>query len=338
MKSIPEAAKSRIISLLQAGHSIREVAKITGISRSTIGSIRKITSFPSSEKKIGRPRILEARQERLVARMVSSGQWRDAEKAKSHLKQDYNIEISAESLRRSLRRSGLQAHICPKKPLLRKKHRQERLAFARRYKNWTMEDWKKVIWSDETKFNVFGSGGRQHYWKKPGASLQSHHVKPIVKHGGGSIMLWGCITAQGVGYMCRINDSMDASLYQSILKGELLDTFAWYGFERGSMFFQHDNDPKHTANSTKSTLQELGINVLEWPSQSPDLNSIEHVWNELDKRVRNLEVLPRNRDELWEAIETQWNLLGAEFCLKLINTMPERIKDVLKAKGGNTTW
>jgi len=338
MKAISEAAKSRAISLLQAGRSIRDAAEISGVSRSTVARFRLEASYPMSACKMGRPRILCARQERLIARMVGSGKWKDAEKARSGLNAEYKVKISSESLRRSLRRSGLQSRVSKKKPLLSRKHRQARLAFARRYRNWTVEDWKRVVWSDESKYNVFGSDGRQYHWKKPGASLQSHHITPTVKHGGGSIFVWGCITARGVGFMCRINDGLDAELYQSILKGELLDTLNWYGLEKGSIIFQHDNDPKHTARSTKDLLRELDLNVLQWPSQSPDLNPIEQIWNELDRRIRNLENLPKNKEELWTAIETEWERLEVDTCLKLINTMPDRIKDVIRAKGGYTLW
>ena len=75
MKPIPETARTRVISLLQAGNSIRETAGISGVSRSTVASIKKSLPFLPTEKKIGRPRLLDVRQERHIARMVSSGKW-----------------------------------------------------------------------------------------------------------------------------------------------------------------------------------------------------------------------------------------------------------------------
>lgn len=270
--------------------------------------------------------------------MVSCGQYKNAVNAQSFLKEEYFINVSTQSIRRALKRNGLHSRVCRKKPLLRKIHRQNRLAFAKKYKNWTVEDWKKVIWSDESKFNVFGSDGRQYCWKKLKEPLRSHHVKPTVKHGGGSIMVWGCITSQGVGFMCQIEDGLNAELYRSILSDEYLKTLEWYDLSKTQTIFQHDNDPKHTATSTKTWLQENEISVLKWPSQSPDLNPIEHLWNELDRRIRKRQTLPNNRAELWEMLEEEWNNIEPDFCLKLIKSMPKRVKDVLKAKGGYTTW
>lgn len=282
--------------------------------------------------------MLLDRQERNLVRLVSSGKISNASEAQQHLKSEYNITLSSNSVRRALRRNGLQSRVKQKKPLLKKKHRQQRLLFAKKYKNWTVDDWKQVIWSDETTINLYGSDGRSYCWKRPGEQLQPHHIKPTVKYGGGSIFVWGCITSQGVGYMCRIEGRMDAELYQSILGDELMRTLTWYGLEKNQVIFQHDNDPKHKAKSTMEWLENNEIFVLDWPAQSPDLNPIEHLWNELDRRIKNQERVPSNMQELWEAIEEEWDKIEPDFCMKLIETMPERVKDVLKAKGGYTRW
>ncbi|KAG1576881.1 hypothetical protein G6F48_013005 [Rhizopus delemar] len=148
------------------------------------------------------------------------------------------------------------------------------------HKDWTIDDWKRVVWSDETKINIFNSDGRTWTWIRSGESLKSHHVKMTVKHGGGNIMLWSAITYAGVGWMCKINGNMDKTLYKEILEDELERTIEYgtnkLGLERHQVIFQHDNDPKHTTKLVKEYLKEQSYNILEWPAQSSDLNPIEN--------------------------------------------------------------
>lgn len=201
-----------------------------------------------------------------------------------------------------------------------------------------MDDWKKIVWSDESKFQLFGSDGRKYCWKKPGEAIGPRTVQPTVKHGGENIMVWGCMTFDGPGFLTRINGGLDAELYCKILDDELMQTLAWYNLDKESIVFQHDNDQKHTAKKTKEWLPRHGIQVLTWPAQSPDLNPIEHLWNEVDRRLRKLSSPISGKEDLWDKLQNVWNGIEKEFCHKLVETMPERIKDVLKAKGGYTRW
>ena len=77
---------------------------------------------------------------------------------------------------------------------------------------------------------------------------------------------------------------------------------------------------------------------MEWPPQSPDLNSIKHLWNEIDKRLRLSGSSPTSRHDLWEKIQVVWQSIEVEFVEKLILTMPERVVDLLATKGGYTRW
>jgi len=121
------------------------------------------------------------------------------------------------------------------------------LDFAKSHKKWTLEDWKRVIWSDETKINRLGSDGRTWVWKEVGEQLSDRVVEGIVKFGGGNVMVWGCMGWDGVGYATRIEGKMDSDLYVSIMEDELQESHRYYNKTTTDIIFQQDNDPKHTS-------------------------------------------------------------------------------------------
>ena len=333
--------RNRIYSLIQEGLSSRDVASCEDVAQSTVIRIKqkmKSTGFLKDLPKSGRPRTFTERDERNIIRMLSSGECSTAVDIQKKLKTDCKITVSDNTVKRVLRRNGLSSRIKKKKPYLKKKHRQLRLNFAKKYKDWGIEEWSRIIWSDESKFKIFGSDGRQYCWKKPEEPLTDRHVIPTVKYGGGCIMVWGCFSSFGVGNIVRIFGNMNGELYRQILNEDLLGTIQWHEIDKNDIIFQQDNDPKHTANLTWQWFEDNGINVLEWPPQSPDLNPIEHLWNEMDRRLRRYSIGIHTQDQLWDAIQKVWVEMDIEFIHTLINSMPERINDVINARGGYTRW
>lgn len=338
MRKTPPQKSNNAISLLLQGHSCSQVAKRLSISATTVKKIRK-AHFPGLGKpKGGRPRLLTEQAERHIVRQITSGELDTAAAVRRELAKDQGVQLSADTVRRALKRAGLRARAKVKKPTLSEKHRRDRLEFAHKYKTWTEEDWKYVIWSDETKINLWGSDGREWCWKKPGSGLQPHHVQLTLKHGGGSITVWGCMTAQGPGNMAKIEGNMNAELYCTILNEDLKGTIEWYGMNKDEMIFQHDNDPKHTASKTKEWLKREKIQVLDWPAQSPDLNPIEHLWDNLKRRLAGYERQPGAVRDLWERVQDEWNKISKEECVRLIESMPRRIAAVLEANGRHTKY
>ena len=147
-------------------------------------------------------------------------------------------------------------------------------------------------------------------------------------------MIWGCLTAQGLRYLCWIKEGLDAELYRQILDDEFMDTLEHYKLKKKYIIFQHDNDPKHTAILTKQWFVDHKVTVLKWPAQSPDLNPIEHLWDEIDRQLRKLSHKISNSSDLFEKLETVWNSIDLECCTKLYESMLDRIQRVLKSKGG----
>jgi len=159
-----------------------------------------------------------------------------------------------------------------------------------------------------------------------------------MKFGGGSLMMWGCMTSKGVGLACRIEGRMNAAYYTNILTNEFLATLAFRGLDHREVIFQQDNDPKHTSAAASNWFDLYEIPVLEWPSQSPDLNPIEHLWRHLKMELAKFEAEPRTIDELWDRVEKTWYGISVDVCLNLIDSMPARVSAVLKARGGYTRY
>ncbi|EIE83958.1 hypothetical protein RO3G_08663 [Rhizopus delemar RA 99-880] len=241
MKQISQDTVVRAISLLKQGKSVREVEGSAGLSKSTVGRLRKIHCFGLDKPKYGRRKILSAADERYCVRQVTKNRMSSAAKVAKELEKDIGRKVSTVTVRRTLHNAGLGAIEKPKKPLLSAKNIRSRLSWCMAHKDWTVDDWKRVIWSDETKINRFNSDGRTWAWIRSGKSLKSHHVKMTVKHGGGSNMLWSAITYAGVGWMCKINGSMDKELYKEILEDELERTIEFsidkLGLERHQAIF-----------------------------------------------------------------------------------------------------
>ncbi|KAF8642965.1 hypothetical protein AX16_009295 [Volvariella volvacea WC 439] len=112
------------------------------------------------------------------------------------------------------------------------------------------------------------------------------YVTKKVKHGGGHVMVWGCITSSGLGRLVRIEGNMNRFLYVEILDDDLLGSLKDLKIKKKDIYFQQDNDPKHTSGHAQDFFNAQGLDVLSWPPNSPDMNIIEHVWDYLDRRVR----------------------------------------------------
>ncbi|KAG1191305.1 hypothetical protein G6F70_009323 [Rhizopus microsporus] len=159
------------------------------------------------------------------------------------------------------------------------------------------------------------------------------------KHGGGSIFLWSCFNAKGPGYITEILGGLDSKLYCQILSEDLMATLDDYHLNTADIVFQQDNDPKHRSKLAIKLFQENNVKLLEWPAYSPDLNPIENLWDFLKVRLCAYETEPKSMHELFERVRQIWyNEVTPELCDKLICSMPDRLRKVIKANGGQIDY
>jgi hypothetical protein len=155
-----------------------------------------------------------------------------------------------------------------------------------------------------------------------------------VKHDK-KVMVWGCFSYGGVGRLYRINGIMFKEDYKSILIRQMIPS-AQVLFTGIPFIFQQDNDPKHTAKVCQAYLVNKAVNTLDWPAQSPDLNPIENLWSQLDRNLKDR--VCNTEDQLFDVLKAGWEALPQDYVQKLVDSMPSRCREVIKANGYATKY
>jgi transposase len=156
MRATSSSQRENAISLLLSGYSIRQVASKTCLGKSTIARINKELEEDKENCKPGRPSKLSPRDRRSISQQITTGQLDNAVQATHYINNMVLQPVCSQTVRNALKQDNFKAVVKAKTPLLKKAHRQRRLQFAQYHANWTVEDWKRVLWSDETKINRIG--------------------------------------------------------------------------------------------------------------------------------------------------------------------------------------
>jgi len=152
-------------------------------------------------------------------------------------------------------------------------------------------------------------------------------------------MAWACFSYNELGPIVFVDKSITQDEYVNILAKHFYEWYINTEKEQGvKLLLQEDNAPVHKGNYAKWWKQHVGIEIVEWPSKSPDCNPIENLWDVLDRRVRKRTPLPTTLDQLKEALKEEWENIPCEVYQHLVESMDRRVDAIIKNKGFHTKY
>lgn len=329
---------SNVIRYRDENLTVLQISKKLDIPRTTVYNILKKYDKYGTVMRLkgsGRKKSLDNRDIAIILSEIDKNPFISSETIKNEIEKGTEKDVTSRTVRNYIRKTSFRSRIPRKVPYLSKKNINRRIELANEWSSYENEDWDKIIWSDETKINLFSSDGRKRCYRKANSALELKNCLPTIKHGGGSIMVWGCMSSKGCGNLVIIRGTMDKYVYKTILTKNLRASAIKLGLEE-DFIFQQDNDPKHTSQYVSDYFVKKDINLLDWPSQSPDLNPIEHLWDHIKCEVRKKK--PKNIKELEKYVIEIWNSIDPEVCKKIVRTMYDRASEVLKSKGGHIPY
>jgi hypothetical protein len=238
-----------------------------------------------------------------------------------------------------LHEHNINSRIAAKKPFINDVNQARRLAFALEHRNLTADDWKNVLWTDESSFEIGKNSRQVRVWRNPSERFHSSCLIPSFKSGRQTVMVWGCFMWGKRGPLVIFpKGSINGAKYVKVMEEAMLDFWMEQSEERGYVIVQEDNAPIHTCKLAKDWRESRDVVSLKWPPNSPDLNPIEHVWYLIKNIIQKMNPRPMTLPSLKDAIKKAWDEYDLDTMNRLVESMPARIAAVIKARGGNTKY
>lgn len=327
--------RSYIVAMREKGLKCKDIADVLHMPRSTISTVlTKYRLTGSMQTELGgHPKLkLTSRELRDLARLVRD----DRQQTLAMLADRFGVHRN--TIRTYIRKLRFRNRVVRKKPYLTIAHKAKRLAFAKEHRHWTEDDWKNVIWTDESSFELGKTSRQIRVWRKPHEAYASKCLAPTFKSGRSSVMVWGAFSGFDKSPLVLMPEGERTAkdFIRNVYDGTL-SAFYFMHDHPHHLTLMEDGAPIHRSKLAQQWRIAYGIPKLEWPPNSPDLNPIENLWKSVKESLRHHN-RPRNKQEMMQTIEAVWNEVSMEQLQNLIASMPRRIKAIILAKGESTKW
>ena len=329
--------RERAIGMLQAGRSLTDVSVTFQVHKSTICRLWRrfrATDTTDDRPRAGRPRVTTPQQDRHIRLTHLRDRFRTATETALETPGTHNDRICASTVRNRLRDADLRARRPYRGPLLTPVRRRNRQQCVRDRVRWPIQRWRSVLFTDESRFRLFNNDGRARVWRRRGERFANACITETDRFGGPSVMVWAGIHHGGKTDLQFIAGNLTGMRYRD----EILQPIVVPYVRRHHLTLQQDNARPHTARICGDFLRQQAIDVLPWPAYSPDLSPIEHLWDNLDRRLRRRNPLPVNAIQLRDALQEEWDNIPQHQVQRLVCSMRRRCQAVLDMQGGHTRY
>ena len=331
------------MGFVEAGWSSQRVADHFHVSRRTVTNLLRRyrdTGDVKDRPRSGRPKATDAREDRRIRLLALRQRTRSGPSIRNQIRTERRAGhqgLCVQTVRNRLRQYGLRSRKPAKKPRMNDGHRQARFQWARAHRAWTRAQWRDILFTDESRFCLDHTDGRRRVWRRNGERFQDCCVQAARQGRGGSIMVWGGISDQGKTDLIVVEGNMTGQRYiDQILRPVIVP----YARNHGPHFqLMDDNARPHRANIVTNFLAAEHINrFLPWPAISPDMNPLEHCWDQLGRAV-NERVQPGDTlADLRRYVMEEWLNIPQVRVHNLIRSTRRRCVALCVSRGGYTRY
>ena len=335
--SVRTPEKSRIRKDLEDGLSIRAVAKRWNLARSSITHIRD-TATDRTAKSSGRPPLLSHNLLQRIERYVDLN-WHTRTKSWPDLMREFNLTCSYRTFQSAMHKHGLGRYIAGKTPLRTRTQRNNRHLWGARHRFNSNEDWERILWTDECTFELDIRVPQRVTRRRGTRNDPMNTLWQVRRKSPGRLNIWGGIAHNYKSPLIWLDGSgkngalIQKDYVEQVLEPHMMAMLEAIRQESGHKpVLMEDGNPAHemkTKTNPAARWKALhGVYLLDWASNSPDLNPIEQIWRIIKQNLRKRCAEISTIAELKAAIQEEWDGISLSKINELISTMHKRADTV----------